>query len=186
LAGGAAGPVVDVFGLPGALGTGGCGFGLPGTLGFGEVVVDVPVEMDDGGLWLVEVVLVLGLVLVLGVGLLVVVVELLDDELVELGVVAGGQDSVALLTGPGRFREDSGAPGASWKYSVWPLTRTTVTVQSAADADGSAATPDVANTTPAVTAATFSFGRLSTSALSPPAIRDTAIVHAETACAASY
>jgi hypothetical protein len=31
------------------------------------------------------------------------------------GVVAGGQDSETDLAGPGRFSEDTGAPGASWK-----------------------------------------------------------------------
>jgi hypothetical protein len=61
-----------------------------------------------------------------------------------------------------------------------------VTVQSAADAEGSIATPDVAKTTPAVTAATFSFERLSTSALSPPALRRAAFAHAERAWKASY
>ncbi|MBV9196454.1 MAG: hypothetical protein JO168_20145 [Solirubrobacterales bacterium] len=44
---------------------------------------------------------------------------------------------------------------------------TTVIVQLAAESAGSASTPDVANTTPAVRAATFSFERLTTVAFRP-------------------
>lgn len=61
-----------------------------------------------------------------------------------------------------------------------------MTVQSAAEAEGSAATPVVANTTPAVTAATFSFERFSTLGLSPPALREAPIVHVGSALEASY
>jgi hypothetical protein len=92
--------------------------------------------------------------------------------------VGGGHDSELLATGAGRFSEDRGVPGASWKYSVCPVTRTTVTVQSAAEADGTAATAATVNTAPTVIAATFSFERFNTVALSPPASRDAAIVHA--------
>jgi hypothetical protein len=100
------------------------------------------------------------------------------DELPELGLPAGGHDSDVLATGPGRLSDDSGAPGGSWKYSVCPLARTTVTVQLAAEAAGSATTPHRAKTAPAASTATFSFGRVNTGALSPPALRDAANVHA--------
>jgi hypothetical protein len=151
--------------------------------GVAPVVVD-ELELELGGAVVVEeveeLVLVLELVGAVGSGGGVVSVVLGE------GVVAGGQDSETDFAGAGRFSDDTGAPGASWKYSVWPLTRTTVTVQSAAEAEGSTATPDVANTTAAVTAATFSFERLSTSALSPPALRRAAFVRAKRACEASY
>jgi hypothetical protein len=144
------------------------------------------------------------MVLGLGVGTVGVVdVELLELELLELleplelellelleeleeldeleDVVGGGQDSELLATGPGRFSDESGVPGASWKYSVCPLTRTTLTVQSAAEAEGSAAKPNTAKTALTVIAATFSFGRFNTVALSPPASRDAACLHARRA-----
>jgi len=44
---------------------------------------------------------------VVGVDEVVLVVEV-------TGVMPGGHDSEMLLAGPGRFSDESGAPGASW------------------------------------------------------------------------
>jgi hypothetical protein len=109
------------------------------------------------------VVLALGVVPVLGV--VVVVGFVVAGEL-----LCEGQDSLTVFTGPGRFSEDSGAPGASWKVRTCPVSSVTVTVQSAADAVGSAATADTARAMPADAAATLSFRRVNTMALSPPAV----------------
>jgi hypothetical protein len=112
------------------------------------------------------------------VGVLVVGVEVVDGVLCVLGVTGGvgvgaPHDSDIDLTGTERLREDSGAPWGSWKYNVWPVIRVTVTVQSAAEAAGSAAAPEKAAMMRAVTSATFSFPRLNTVAQSPPDISGT-------------
>lgn len=99
-----------------------------------------------------------------------------DVEVVGAGalevVVTGvcGQDSAIDLTPGGRLSEEIGEPGGNWKYSVCPVISVTVTVQPAAEAAGSAATPITAATTARVASPTFSFPRLSTVALSPPDI----------------
>lgn len=139
--------------------------------------------LGGGAVWVVEVVLVELEVDELLELLVELWLELLLLELDEL--LGGGQDSDVLDTGAGRPSEDSGVPGGSWKYSVCPVVRTTVTVQSAAEAVGSTAKPNTENTAPAVIAATFSFGRFNTGALSPPALRDAATRHAQGACRAS-
>jgi hypothetical protein len=80
-------------------------------LGFDGVVLDVEVVLV---LVLVVVVLGGGWVCVEEVVLVVPVLTGAGDvEVVE--VAGGGHDSETLLAGPGRFSEDSGAPGASWK-----------------------------------------------------------------------
>jgi hypothetical protein len=111
----------------------------------------------------------------LGGGVVVVVVVVVDGVLT-VGTDTGGgglagHDSDILAAGAGRFSEDSGAPGGSWKYRTWPVSNFTVTVQSvleATEAVGSAATPATANKMPSVTSATFSFPRPNTVAFSPP------------------
>lgn len=90
-----------------------------------------------------------------------------------VGTVTGlcGQVSDMLAAGAGRLRDDSGAPGGSWKVRTWPVSSLTVTVQSApeaAEAEGSAATPSTAIKMPSQTSATFSFARPNTVSLSPP------------------
>jgi hypothetical protein len=158
------------FGAPGLFGGGldglldfgfddegrGC-FPPAGVFGFGVVVVGVvcpppplPPDPDPDPDWDGVVVVVVGVV---------VVVPLLCD----------GQDSCTLFAGPGRFSEDTGAPGGSWKVRTWPVSSVTVTVQSAAEALGSAATADTARTVPADAMATLSFRRVNTVVLSPPA-----------------
>jgi hypothetical protein len=158
-------------------------------------VVEVEVEVELEGLleWplvdgapvplvLVVVVLVAGvvdveLVVVVDVGVVVVVVVVVEG---------GGQDSETDFTGTVRLREEIGAPGGSWKYRTWPLSRVTVTVQLAAEAAGSAATPNTAAMTPSVASATLSFPRLNTEALSPPADISRAPVHPRHDSMASY
>jgi hypothetical protein len=105
------------------------------------------------------------------------VVELVVGAGVGAGALAaGGQDSCTFCTGPGRLSEDTGAPGGSEKVRTCPLTRVTVTVQLAAEALGSAAIADTARTVPADAMATFSFRRLNTVALFPPAMPSAATV----------
>lgn len=160
-----AGPTLAPAGGTFAAGFGAAGFGVEGVLTWGFGVFGLGV----GAVCVVEV-LELDEVLELELEELDELEELEVEELEELEELGGGgQDSDVLATGPGRLSDDSGVPGASWKYRVWPLTRTTFTVQSAADADGSATKPSAAKTAPTVIAATFSFGRLNTVALSPPA-----------------
>jgi hypothetical protein len=101
-------------------------------------------------------------------GLGVVVVGVVLGVVVE-GETGGGHDSLTLLAGPGRLRDDRGAPGASWKVRTCPVSRVTVTVQSAAEL-GSAATADTASTVLADASASLSFRCLNTLALSPPAV----------------
>ncbi len=100
-----------------------------------------------------------------------VVVELVDVLVVGVvPVVAGdGHDSEMVATPAGRESDETGAPDGSWKWSVCPSTRVTVTLQSAAEAAGSAAVADTARTAPVVTIATCSFPLLNTLAvLLPP------------------
>lgn len=97
-------------------GEGGCRNGCPLPAGLEDEVLVVVVELVLGGGGVVveveDVVVVLepagGAGGAGGVGGVVGVV-------VGAGVVAGGQDSETDLAGPGRFSEDTGAPGASWK-----------------------------------------------------------------------
>jgi hypothetical protein len=121
----------------------------PGVFGFGVVVVGVVRPLD--GVVEVEVVV---------VGVVFVEPELLCD----------GQDSLTFWTGPGRLSEDTGAPGGSWKVRTFPVSSVTVTVQSAAEAVGNAATPDTTSAVPADANATLSFRRVNKVALSPPAV----------------
>jgi hypothetical protein len=92
----------------------GCWNGCPLPAGLEDDVLVVVVELVFGGGGVVveveDVVVVLepGAGGAGGVGGVVGVV-------VGAGVVAGGQDSETDLAGPGRFSEDTGAPGASWK-----------------------------------------------------------------------
>jgi hypothetical protein len=161
-----------------------------------EIVVEV---VADGGVVVAVELVVDGVELVVEVAPAAGVAGLGSEAVEVVGAVefpgpvavTGGHDTnsdlVSAFTAGGSLSEDSGAPGGIWKYSVCPVSSTTVTVHSAAeDADGSAARPQLARTTPAVKAAVFSFGRFSTSALSPPALRDTALVHATRSCEASY
>jgi hypothetical protein len=111
----------------------------------------------------------------------VVVVDV--DGVVVIGVVvvgvvmpAVGHDSVTFCAGPGRCSDDTGWPGGSWKVSTWPVRSVTVTVQSAAEALGSAAMADTARAVPADASATLSFRCLNTVALSPPEVPSAATI----------
>jgi hypothetical protein len=101
-------------------------------------------------------------------------------------VVAGaellgcGHDSLTDEAGPGRFSVETGVPGGSWKVKTWPVSRVTVTVQSAA-AVGSAAIPDTTRTVPADARATLSFRRVNKVVLSPPAMPSAATAHTPSA-----
>jgi hypothetical protein len=117
------------------------------------------------------------------VGVEVVLLWLVFDGVVVavVGVVVvdpfcDGHDSRTLCAGPGRFSEETGAPGGSWNVSTCPLSSVTVTVQSAAEAFGNAATPDTIRTVPADANATLSFRRVNKVALSPPAMPSAATV----------
>jgi hypothetical protein len=147
LAGGGEGCLDGCCPVPGPVGRGGGGGGV--------VPVGV-VRVGGGG----DVVLVVGLPVP-------VVVVTMGVEVVP--VVADGHDSATVFTGPGRASDETGAPGGSVKYSVWPVISVTVTVQLAADAVGNAAIADVASTVLAVASAIFSFLRINTVAFSPPA-----------------
>lgn len=142
-------------GAGGGLGAAAGGLGRPGGAGL----------LLGAGLWVVGGVVVVGVVP--GDGLVVFGVVVVGLEL-----LGEGQDSSTLATGPGRLSEVTGAPGGSWNFSTWPLTRVTVTVQSAADALGNEAPANAARTVPTVASAsaTLSLGRLNTVALSPPAV----------------
>jgi hypothetical protein len=172
--------VAGAFGLPD---------GLPGLapgFGFGAGFADFLVLGFDDGLLGLGVVF--GLVVVFGavvVGVLGVVrAGVVEEVVVVLGVVTvgelfgDGQDSFTFWTGPGRFSEETGAPGGSWKLRTWPLSRVTVTVQSAAEALGSATISDTTRAVPADARATLSFRRINTVALFPPAMPSAATVPA--------
>jgi hypothetical protein len=122
--------------------------------------------------------LVLFLVVVVRDGVVLdVVVVCVEVVVTGVVVVCVGHDSVTFFTGPGRFSEDTGAPGASWKVRTWPVSSVTVTVQLAADALGSAPIVNTASAAHADTRATLSFRLLMTVALSPPAVPSSATVH---------
>lgn len=94
---------------------------MPGPVRLGVVVVVVvPLPLPVPLLLPLVVMVVVGDVVGVDDVVLVLVLELDEEleELDELDVVAGGHDSEVLLTGPGRFSDERGAPGASWKYSV--------------------------------------------------------------------
>ncbi len=123
---------------------------MAGDFGLGAVVVGV---VDEGVVvWdpppvvvvCEPVLVVVGVVL----GVLVVVVVVGTGAGV-LGVVTGGGQTLEIRVAPA----GSGAPGGSESCTTWPVIVFTVTVQSAADATGIAASPiTVPNEATAVTA----------------------------------
>jgi hypothetical protein len=83
---------------------------------------------------------------------------------VVVGVVTGGGQTLEISVAPA----GSGAPGGSWSCTTWPVIVLTVTVQSAAEATGTAAKPiTVPNDATAVTAI-LSFRLLNTLGLVLP------------------
>jgi hypothetical protein len=87
--------------------------------------------------------------------------DALDDELAVV-VVAGGHDVETLAMAAGRESGFGDTPGGSWKESCCPVTSVTVTVQSAAEATGSAASPNTVMAVLAAANATTSFRLLNT------------------------
>ena len=179
-------PGVFVAGALGFAAPGLPGFFAPGVFGLPFLepgFVDFLVFGFDGDEGLFGVVGVLGVVLVGGVGVVCDGVEVVVGVVV-VGVVVvdeldgDGHDSLTFWTGPGRFRDDTGAPGGSWKVRTCPVRRVTVTVQSAADALGSAAIAGTARAVRADAKATLSFRRFNTVALFPPALPSAATVPA--------
>jgi hypothetical protein len=188
------GTPLEVVGGTGLGGGAGLGFGLGlGGAGLGGgglgVVVVVPPWWEGAWDWpgptglgaveplgevVVEGAVVVGVVVAgVGPGVVVVLVDVVSGVVaprvwVVVVDVADGQDSLALRTGPGRLSEASGAPAGSWKYSVWPLIRMTVTVQLAAEALGMAPIAEHARTAHTEISPILNFPRLSTVVLTPP------------------
>ncbi len=127
-----------------------------------EVELEVEVELGDDELDVVELELDVGVAVVVELGVLVVELE------------SGAHDSLSETTVPetGRFRLETGVPGATSTLNVYvcPPRTVTVTVQASADAIGEATVNMVANAAPKAASKNSSLPLIGT--LQPSPIHD--------------